>query len=476
MITTGGRRARTSGTMRHLETQRRPPAHITKRPFDLLGVLRAAVRAFRDEAPELRPWSLRFIDPDLERRFQDDYFDANLKYVRIATLLGAVVWAVFGPLGQIVIEEGAGWDLFLRFGLGVPSALLSFALTYLKDYRKSWQIFVSGAILFSGLVWVAHRTLVEDARPDWGYAGVMVILVFAYVVSRLQFRYSAIVGALLIVFHNVATIGFTDEEPIDVVFGNYFLLVLAFMGMVGAYILERSNRLLFLRERQLDLERERSEGLLRNILPEAIADRLKHRDPATEHEHIAEGYPDVTVVFADLVGFTQQAGRTRPAELVSALDAVFTRFDEIADRFGLEKIKTIGDAYMAVAGAPEPRIDHVETAAEMALAALDGLRVARWPSGEPIGVRIGIASGPVVAGVIGRRKFAYDLWGDTVNTASRLESHGSPGRIQVTDAVYECLRDRYDFTDMHVVDLKGKGPTPARFLLGRRDAPPSDDR
>lgn len=425
------------------------------------------VRNFLDQAPELRPWSLKFKDEWLERRFQDTYFDANLQYIRIATFLGAVTWAAFGPLAQLVVEEGVLRDVVIRYGLGVPTGLVSLALTYLPNYRRIWQPMISAAILFSGLVWVIHRALVVDARPDWGYAGNMLILIFAYILSRLQFRYAALVGLGLIAMHNVGAFLFTDDTTIDVVFGDYFLLITAFIGSVGAYVLERSQRLLFLRERELDRERGRSEGLLRNILPEQIAERLKQRDPATEHGHIAQAYGEVTVVFADLVDFTQQSGRSQPPEIVAVLDEVFSRFDALAERYGLEKIKTIGDAYMAVAGVPEPRADDVEVAAQMALAMREEVRRLRWPSGDPMSVRIGMATGPAVAGVIGTRKFAYDLWGDTVNTAARMESNGIPGEIQVSDIVHQRLGDRFRFSEVHIVNLKGKGPTPARFLLGR---------
>jgi class 3 adenylate cyclase len=431
-----------------------------------LSVL-GAVRSFLDQAPEVRPWSLKFKDEWLERRFQDSYYDENLQYIRIATFLGAVTWAAFGPLAQLVVKEGLARDVVIRYGLGVPTGLVSLALTYLPNYRRIWQPMISGAILFSGLVWVIHRALVVDARPDWGYAGNMLILIFAYILSRLQFRYAALVGLALIAMHNVGAFLFTNDATIDVVFGDYFLLVTAFIGTIGAYVLERSQRLLFLRERELDRERGRSEGLLRNILPEQIADRLKQRDPAAEHGHIAQAYDEVTVVFADLVDFTQQSGRSQPPEIVSVLDEVFSRFDELAERFGLEKIKTIGDAYMAVAGVPDPRPDDVELAAQMALAMREEVRRLRWPSGDPMTVRIGMATGPAVAGVIGMRKFAYDLWGDTVNTAARMESNGIPGEIQVSDLVHRRLVDRFRFSEVHIVNLKGKGPTPARFLLGR---------
>jgi class 3 adenylate cyclase len=426
-----------------------------------------AVRSFLDQAPEVRPWSLKFKDEWLERRFQDTYYDENLQYIRIATFLGAVTWAAFGPLAQLVVEKGLVRDVVIRYGLGVPTGLVSLALTYLPNYRRIWQPMISAAILFSGLVWVIHRALVVDARPDWGYAGNMLILIFAYILSRLQFRYAALVGLALIAMYNVGAFLFTNDETIDVVFGDYFLLVTAFIGTIGAYVLERSQRLLFLRERELDRERGRSEGLLRNILPEQIADRLKQRDPATEHGHIAQAYDEVTVVFADLVDFTQQSGRSQPPEIVTVLDEVFSRFDDLAERYGLEKIKTIGDAYMAVAGVPEPRPDDVEVAAQMALAMRDEILRLRWPSGDPMSVRIGMATGPAVAGVIGTRKFAYDLWGDTVNTAARMESNGVPGEIQVSDAVHDRLEERFRFSEVHIVNLKGKGPTPARFLLGR---------
>jgi class 3 adenylate cyclase len=433
-----------------------------------LSVLRA-VRNFRDQAPEIRPGSLKFKDAWLEQRFQDEYFDTNLQYIRIATILGAITWAVFGPLVPLVVkDESLVRDAVIRYGLGVPSGLVSLALTYLPNYRRIWQPALSAAVLFSGLVWVVHRALVEDTgRPDWGYAGNMLILIFAYILSRLQFRYSVLVGVALILMYNVGAALFTNETTTDVIFGDFFLLVTAFIGTAGAYVLERSTRLLFLRERELDRERGRSEGLLRNILPEQIADRLKQRDPATEHGHIAQAYTEVTVVFADLVEFTKQSSRTDPPEIVAVLDDVFTRFDAIAERCGLEKIKTIGDAYMAVAGVPEPREDDVEVAAQAALAMRDTIAEIRWPSGDPMRVRIGMATGPAVAGVIGQRKFAYDLWGDTVNTAARMESNGIPDEIQVSEAVSQRLGDRYLFSDVHVVNLKGKGPTAARFLLGK---------
>jgi class 3 adenylate cyclase len=211
----------------------------------------------------------------------------------------------------------------------------------------------------------------------------------------------------------------------------------------------------------------RSERLLLNVLPAPIAERLKRRSGV-----IAESHDEVTVLFADVVDFTPFVERTSAARVVGVLDEIFTLFDALAERHRLEKIKTIGDAYMVVAGLPESRPDHAEAAAEMALEMIVELRKLCEPLGLELAIRIGMDTGPVVAGVIGRRKFIYDVWGDAVNTASRMESHGVPGRIQVTQATYERLRDRYRFEERGLIDVKGKGQLPAYLLVARRqDAP-----
>jgi len=205
-----------------------------------------------------------------------------------------------------------------------------------------------------------------------------------------------------------------------------------------------------------------SEGLLLNILPKAIADRLKR-----EERPIAEAHSEVTVLFADVVDFTPFVERTAPHRVVAVLDEIFSAFDHLADRHGVEKIKTIGDAYMVVAGLPEPRADHAEAMAEMALDMQADLERLCGPLGLELSIRVGLDTGPVIAGVIGRHKFIYDLWGDTVNTASRMESAGLPGRIQVTAAVYERLRDRYQFEERGEIAVKGKGRLRTYLLVGR---------
>ncbi len=213
--------------------------------------------------------------------------------------------------------------------------------------------------------------------------------------------------------------------------------------------------------RQLSEEKLHSDKLLLNILPRAIADRLRAGEQV-----IVDSFAEVTVLFADIVGFSQLAARLSPTELVRTLNTVFSRFDSLAARFGLEKIKTIGDAYMAVGGLPERCADHAERAAGMALAMQDELIQFSQETKFDLSIRVGLHSGPVVAGVIGTHKFSYDLWGDTVNIASRMESHGHPSAIQVTADTERRLRDKYLFVTRGRIPVKGQGDLMTYLLVG----------
>lgn len=215
----------------------------------------------------------------------------------------------------------------------------------------------------------------------------------------------------------------------------------------------------------LEIEQARSEKLLLNILPESVAERLKANE-----ERIADSHAVVTILFADLVDFTKLSAKLPPAELVDLLNNVFSEFDRLATRYGLEKIKTIGDAYMAVAGAPNARSDHAQAVAEMALEMQTVLADVASRTGKNLMMRIGINSGPVVAGVIGHTKFSYDLWGDTVNLASRMEQSSLPNCIQVTRATHMLLEEDYIFESRGTIPLKGKGKTEAYILKSRKTA------
>jgi adenylate cyclase len=224
---------------------------------------------------------------------------------------------------------------------------------------------------------------------------------------------------------------------------------------------------------QVVAEQKVSERLLHNVLPKTIAERLKGRPEVMADNFsdvIADSFPDVTVLFADIVGFTKFSEGVSAEVLINVLNDIFTRFDNIADHRGLEKIKTIGDSYMVASGLPVSVADHAERAAHMALDMLEVMDRFNKQSQYQLKIRIGMSTGAAVAGVIGKRKFLYDLWGDVVNTASRMESHGVEGRIQITDQTREQLSDSFLLENRGSIDVKGKGEMNAWFLNGRKSA------
>jgi len=217
-------------------------------------------------------------------------------------------------------------------------------------------------------------------------------------------------------------------------------------------------------EAAMELEYERSEALLANILPASVADRLK--DPA--RNVIADKYDDASVLFADIAGFTERASDMPPDELIRFLDRLYGDFDALVDKRGLEKIKVTGDSYIVVSGVPEPRADHVEALAALALDMADAADRLKDSRGNAVPLRIGLASGPVVAGVVGSRRFFYDVWGDAVNVASRMESTDSVGRIQVPEVVYQRLKNDFVLQERGAVEVKGKGRMRTWYLVGRK--------
>lgn len=260
---------------------------------------------------------------------------------------------------------------------------------------------------------------------------------------------------------------------------NLFLLlaglsVLAISGLTLAITRLRQNaqqlehrvmeRTAQLQEANIELtkEQEKSDRLLLNILPESIAAKLKEGNNS-----IAEAFAEVTILFSDIVGFTVLSSQISPEELLELLNEIFSAFDDLTEKYGLEKIKTIGDAYMVVGGLPNPCTNHAEKIAEMALDMQEELVKFNVRHNTGINIRIGINTGPAIAGVIGTKKFIYDLWGDAVNTAARMESHGLPGTIQVTQSTYNILREKYLFENRGIIHVKGKGDMNTYLLAGR---------
>ena len=413
---------------------------------------------------------LRFGDPSLEKAFRADQFRHNLGNIRFAFLAGIGLWVSWGFLlrPHIQVLSELRLDALMRFGVFIPLLVLGLALTFTRFFARAWEWIAVAIATATLLLWVLYVSQILTLPAEYGYVGVILITAFTYTLLRLRFLLVVLITAIGIAAYLAFAFSTPSVYSVTKTLAVLYLLSFGFLGVVAAYRMERFTRDLFLRERQLDRERSRSDGLLLNTFPEAIVEQLK----AAPGGRIAQRFDQVTVMFVDAVGSTEQAARSSAEAFADALDDLFRRFDQLVKRHGLEKVKTIGDAYVAVAGAPIPVADHVEATVAMALDVLVEVGKVRWPSGDPIVVRVGVATGPAVAGVIGDLRFAYDLWGDTMNLANRLEANAPPGRALVSEMTASVLADRFDFGPAETIDLKGKGPTVAHVVLGRKSDVP----
>jgi class 3 adenylate cyclase len=416
---------------------------------------------------------LGFSDPKLEMAFQDEIttrFVENIR-VRFRSIMVAIV--LFG-LGLFFYDE------FLRPFAYVTWAMVPYSIVFVRallsrvDAKAFDQrgvaitdfIMVVGflvyAVVISSLL-VVDLGLPEEAQLT--YQLVPLILVAGHVVNAYgagRFIPGLLMAGTSILAYLVFAC-FSDLGAEQVILHLLLLCMVNFGGGLNAYQQEQMARRNFLMKRAVDAANVKAEKLLLNILPGSIAARLKETP-----ETIAESFADSTVLFADIVGFTVLSQKVTATKLVEMLNVLFSRFDDLTEKHGLEKIKTIGDAYMAAAGLPEATSNHAQVIADMALDMRLVMKDFTESAGEPLEIRIGINSGPVVAGVIGKKKFIYDLWGDAVNTAARMESHGIPGEIQVSQSTWELLKDDYELESRGPISVKGKGSMSVWLLKGAK--------
>lgn len=412
---------------------------------------------------EPHTWTLAFADPAREAAFLDDYAREIRGFYRIALVAVLALWSA--SVGFDLQADAADrTPLFaIRFGAVTPVLVAALAVGFLPWvwFRRLWPLAAT----------VAYAAV---------QAGVVGLVIYAPgEMSQLVvggFLLTVLIGAAMDLARAVRIVGIASagavamgialaRSPSVGTRALWIDLLWIAVAVVGAAVVavrfEQARRRRWLDRGIIERERERTEALLANLLPPPIAERLKDG-----HRVIADRLSEVTVLFADLKGFSGLSTRVPPDQLVSRLDRVFSAFDELAREHGLEKIKTIGDAYMAVAGAPAARADHATAAAAMATA-----MIARLREVEPaLELRVGLASGPAVAGVIGRSKYSYDLWGETVNLASRMESHGVAGRVQVAARTRELLGDAVACEARGTIEVKGLGAM-STFLLGAGGEP-----
>lgn len=326
------------------------------------------------------------------------------------------------------------------------------------------------AVLFLGCSWSITLTeqiwsTLHQSALIAVYSWTLVFLAQATLMPvRWPLHFLSQLGVLVYAFVVNPLLGLRDDMGLAFWGPSIWLYLFWFCAIcnLSVFLYERLQRAEFHARRELEAEQRKSERLLLNILPEVVAQKLKQ-----EHRTIADSFAEATVLFADIVGFTHLSAQIPPHTTVSLLNTIFSTFDLLADKHGLEKIKTIGDAYMVVGGLPLERPDHMEAIADMALDMLTAIAQFNQSEGQSFSIRVGINTGPVVAGVIGVKKFIYDLWGDTVNVASRMESQGIGDRIQVTEAVYTHLQGKYRFEPRGAISVKGKGEMHTYFLIDK---------
>ncbi len=368
----------------------------------------------------------------------------------------AIVWLVLGSAVGAVVFAALFAVLLVGFD-EQTAALGAVALTVAYGTALIWFASTGGVAAALGIATVASivaQLVLHVSLGGFANSGAFIFwgITMTFVVALVFGRRSAIVvGGYYVVVAVVLglleqTLSDSRAAPEETLSTMLFVTV-----MIGNLVLVSAIFLYLLG--RLSFERERAEGLLLNVLPAAVAAELKEHGSTT-----ARHYDGISVLFADIVGFTPLSASMEPEEMVAQLNDVFTYFDTLADKYGVEKIRTIGDNYMVASGVPVPRKDHAEALAGMALDMLE------YSQQGPLSFRIGINSGPAVAGVIGTKKFQYDVWGDTVNTASRMESHGEPDRIQISEETHELIKGTFATTLRGRVDVKGKGTLTTYWL------------
>lgn len=413
---------------------------------------------------------LRFPS-EIEEQFREDYHTNTISTTRFAMVLGIVLYSLFGILDIYAAPISKNLLWFIRYAIVGPFFIFLLYISYSKQHQKYLQFLVCLGVAVAGLGVIAGITIAreEELASRFYFSGLLLVSMWAYGLSRLRFRY-AVLGNLIILigyeYTNIIIEQRLESETGIVIFilHNFFFLGANVIGMFTSYHLERYTRRDFLQKYAIQEQRDRADALLYNVLPERIAEKLKQ-----SQETIAEEFSSASVLFADIVNFTPISARFAPHEVVDMLNDLFSHFDELVDKYDVEKIQVAGDGYTVAAGVPTPRPDHAIVLAQVALDMLEYVKKEEFLGGKhPLEIRIGLNSGSLIAGVIGRKKFFYALWGDMVNTASRMESHGESGKIQITRATYELVKDDFECEYIGEIDVKGKGKMEVWHLLAKK--------
>lgn len=424
-----------------------------------------------ETADELRWFVGRLSFP---RRWEEAFlayrFERSLPFTRLTLGLSVLLYATFGLLDVWMIPNSLGVSWTIRYLVFCPLAIWVLKRTWSPGFRAESQRLLLLLTMLAGLGIVGIIAIASDPGARGYYAGLMLVQFTAYTLLQLRFWNAVVVCTVPLIVYEFQTVALQTFPP-EVILNNTFFFVSAnALGILAGLFIERALRKDFIQLQLIEVAQKQSETLLLNLLPRPIAERIKRGE-----DNLVDQFDDVTVLFADLVGFTTLTESIAPSKLIQLLTLLFTAFDRLTEKYSLEKIKTIGDAYMVAGGLPFPRENHTRDTVDMALAMLAAAPELERQVGTKIQLRIGVHCGPVLAGVIGVRKFAYDLWGDTVNTASRLESHGVAGRIHISEAVARRLGAEYTLEARGEVQLKGRSAIRTLLVVGKRPAEATDD-
>jgi adenylate cyclase len=403
----------------------------------------------------------RFED-DREARFRTRYAERSIPFIRVSLPLAATLYLLFLAWDYSIDPTALLYTLSVRLPFSF-FAVTVFGLTFLQTFER-WS---QGVLCATVVLGAAGIVLVLAILPDgftYGVPGLLLVIMYACGAIRLMLTTATLACAAIIALANVM-LAVKGASVFQFLNTNVFLVAASAIGLSYTTLLEWTERHAFALEEDLRQDKQASETLLRNFLPDRIMSRLREGERS-----IAEAIGEATVLFADIVGFTPLTHRMAPGHVVEVLSDIFNRFDEISDRTGVEKVKTIGDSYMAVAGVRTPSPRNSEAMAEFAIEALAFVREYAEEKDLPLQVRIGMATGSLVSGVIGTHVPIFDLWGGPVNDASRLQQEGIPGAIQVSETAYWRLRNRYEFQDRGTLTLKHGEHINAFLLTGRKVA------
>src|SRR5512134_3634873 len=433
------------------------------------------------ESDELAREALRLRFPgDAESAFRRYHSRNSLVAIRYAILLTIILYGLFAVLDVHAAPLSKQTIWFIRFALVIPALVAVLIFSFHPVFLRILQPMMVLVVLIdaAGILGMIDLESHQELGYQTYYAGLMLVIMAAHSIYRLRFVYAILSSALVViayefiaVFHQKLLV--TREGVTLFISNNFFFLSSLILGMTASYFMEVFLRRVFAQRIRLSQEQEKSERLLRNILPRETAAALKEQEGV-----IADHYDSASILFADVSDFTSMSSQMKPHEVVELLNVLFSHFDDLAERHDLEKIKTIGDCYMLAAGVPRTCHNHAHILTHVGLAMQRYVKGRLFGRVGKISLRIGINSGPVVAGVIGRKKFIYDLWGDTVNVASRMECHGTSGRLQITTSTYELIKNDFICEPKGSIIVKGKGVMPVwhvlaeekSFMLGLRSA------